>query len=70
MNEMKLKIKSNVILNKDNIEDLKSILTPPDMGWEYEGQMVYTTELQSGYCIYIYEVNLRKNLITLLEIRR
>ena len=66
MDEMKLKIKRGIILNEDNLNDLKIILAKPDMGWEEEGLYIYTTAVS----YYIYKVDLTRNIITMLEIEK
>ena len=70
---MKIKIKENIKLELEQLEEVAMIMQTPDMGWEVDSQNekldnIYLVEHQGDCGKYLYRVNLKKELITLLKV--
>ena len=72
---MKIKINQNLKLELEQLEELASAVQTPDMGWEVDSQnkkldSIYLFEYQGDYGNYTFRVNLKKELITLLNVSK
>lgn len=72
---MKIKIKENIKLELEQLEEVAMIMQTPDMGWEVDSQNkkldnIYLVEYQGDYGNYTFRVNLKKELITLLNVSK
>ena len=70
-----MKIKINCALNNEQVEELANVLAKPDLGWEVDSQNkkldnIYLVEYQGDYGNYTFRVNLKKELITLLNVSK
>lgn len=69
---MKLKIAQGILLTKEQLEEVaNTIMTKPDMGWNYddetkETKLVQNFVLDGEHGRYSYRVNLSWEMITLL----
>ncbi len=72
---MKLKIAQGILLTKEQLEEVaNTIMTKPDMGWNYDDEKKETVfvqdyELTGEFGTYIYRVNLSWEMITLLNVK-
>jgi hypothetical protein len=70
---MKIKIKENIKLELEQLEEFAMIMQTPDMGWEVNSQnekldKIYLVEYQGDCGKYLYRVNNSRKLLTLLKV--
>ena len=70
---MKIKIKENIKLELEQLEEVAMIMQTPDIGWEVDSQNkkldnIYLVEHQGEFGTYLYRVNNSRKLLTLLKV--
>ena len=67
---MEFKIAQGVKLTIEQLKEVSTIMEQPDEGWESEDEEITTVILMGDFANYVYRINLKCELITLLEVNQ
>ena len=70
--KMRLKVSQGITLTKEQVEEVASLMNPPDMGWSgsLENPLPFVYEIVHGgeHGLYNYRVNRSWGMLTLLQV--